>query len=273
MNRTICLLPLFLFQFSLVAQSYADSIAYGVQVAREVSFQDAYTYFLRLEQQIPPKDTNRLEVTKVLIELGAELEQYFRENEEFEKALPYSQKIYALLKANQKSLPESYTRRFPFALKNQVVSHVGLGQYEEADVLRRELYRMNKKGELPDGIDEYFNFDFFRLDSLNIWGYEWFEPLPKNRFNRSFSKVVYYIYSTDEAGQDKDQLYRLHVLMFHGEAKFDYVLTKRLAKATGEVSGTLYCYTYQEEIDFAKLKADVVQVVQGNLNPCMEDKE
>ncbi len=95
-------------------------------------------------------------------------------------------------------------------------------------------------------------------------GYEWYAELPKDRFSSSFTKVVYYVYSTLEDGSDDQQLYRLHVLMFHGEdASFDYVLTKYLDTAQDESHGTLYAYTYNEEIDFEKLHKDVIRVLEG----------
>jgi hypothetical protein len=82
--------------------------------------------------------------------------------------------------------------------------------------------------------------------------------------------VVYYVYSTNPDGTDKEQLYRLHVLMFHKldeNTPFDYVLTKRLETATNEKSGTLYAYTYKENIDFKKLEADIREVLKGNYQP------
>ncbi|MBC6994938.1 hypothetical protein QWY85_15730 [Neolewinella lacunae] len=165
-------------------------------------------------------------------------------------------------------------RKLPFSLKNQIVSNFGLKNYTAADSLRNALYDLYRNESLPDGIDEFFNYDFFKIDSLNIWGYEWFEELPSDRFSSSFTKIVYYVYSTDDEGNDKDQLYRLHVLMYHGNSdKFDYVLTKRLETATNEISGTLWCYTYKDKIDLEKLKMDVMKVINGELNPCLSEKE
>jgi len=153
-------------------------------------------------------------------------------------------------------------------IKNVIVSYFGLGNYEKCQEYKNMLYEAYNSKTLPDGINEYFNFDYFRLDNVNIWGYEWFEELPKDRNSKSFSKVVYYIYSTNPDGSDKDQLYRLHVLMFHGNNKeFDYVMTKRLETAKEEIAGTLYSYTYKEDIDYEKLHNDVIQIIKGNLEP------
>jgi hypothetical protein len=57
--------------------------------------------------------------------------------------------------------------------------------------------------------------------------------------------------------------------MFHKidpEIEFDYVLTKRVETAKKETSGTLYAYTYKENIDYEKLLNDVREVLKGNLD-------
>jgi hypothetical protein len=133
-----------------------------------------------------------------------------------------------------------------------------------------KLYAAYKDKKLPEGIEEYYNFEKFVFDDKNIWGYEWFEELPEDRFSSSFSKIVYYVYSRNSDGSDKDQLYRLHVLMFHNidpSNKIDYVLTKRLATATDEVSGTLYAYAYTSPVDYEKLRADIREVLKGKYEP------
>ena len=141
-------------------------------------------------------------------------------------------------------------------------------KYDEAEKYKKILYDAYKKKTLQEGIDEFFNFDYFTFEDKNIWGYEWYEELPKDRFSKSFTKVVYYIYSTDEEGNDKDQLYRLHVLMFHGTGQdFDYVLTKRNETDNSTPAATLYGYYYKKDIDYKKLKQDVIEVLKGNLYP------
>jgi len=149
-----------------------------------------------------------------------------------------------------------------------------LGQLDNAKKYKDLLYKAWKLQQLPTGLDQYFNFSFFKWEGKNVWGYEWFEELPENRFEKSFSKIVYYIYSTNPDGTDKDQLYRLHVLMFHkmdSTVKFDYVLTKRLEKATNEPQGTLYAYTYTKDIDYKKLQADIMEVLKGNYEGDMKN--
>ena len=157
-----------------------------------------------------------------------------------------------------------------FMYKNLVVGYFDKEVIDKAKKYQELLYKAYKKEELPEGINHYYNFEFVKLDDKNIWGYEWFEKIPKDRFSASFSKIVYYIYSTNPDGTDKDELYRLHVLMFHTNdksIKFDYVLTKRIETATEEVGGTLYSYTYSDPIDIMKLRQDIREVIIGNSEP------
>lgn len=145
-----------------------------------------------------------------------------------------------------------------------IVAYFGLNQAEKAMPYRDKLYAAYQAGSLPEGIDHFYNFEFFVSKGLNIWGYEWFEELPEDRFSSSFSKIVYYVYSQNPDGSDKDQLYRLHVLMFHNldpSIKIDYVLTQRWEEGENRYSSSLYDYTYTEPVDFSKLRSDIRAVI------------
>ena len=230
-----------------------------------------YQILKLLETQV--KESNKLynNILGYQIEVVTFLERESRMNEDFETSLKYSLEALNLIEKGKKifkKFDKNFADREPFMIKNVGVSYFGLKKYEEAKKYKEWLYKAHKQKKLPEGIDEYFNFDYFRWEDKNIWGYEWFAELPKNRFSSSFTKVVYYVYSTNPDGSDKDQLYRLHVLMFHGnDQPFDYVMTKRLETATNEVSGTLYAYTYKKDIDFEKLHNDVIEILKGNLQP------
>ena len=152
-----------------------------------------------------------------------------------------------------------------------MLSLFGLGRIDEAKLWMKKMYKANEQHLLPKGIDHYFNFEFFRMGDKNVWAYEWFDELPEDRHSTSFSKIVYYIYSSNADGTDKDQLYRLHVLMFHGSNKnFDYVLDRRFNTGKGEVGGGLFQYTYKEDIDYIKLKSDVKEVISNQSKSMME---
>tara|TARA_R110001592_G_C13174751_1_gene750192 strand:- start:3732 stop:4397 length:666 start_codon:yes stop_codon:yes gene_type:complete len=196
------------------------------------------------------------------------LESASRLSEDFQTSLDYGLEALEFIKKGMKRFDGEFAKRAPFMVKNIVVSYFGIGDYVKGQEYKDLLYKAYEHKTLPEGLDEFFNFDFFTLDDKNVWGYEWYAELPKDRFSSSFTKAIYYVYSRNPDGSDKDQLYRLHVLMFHGDNEnFDYVMDKRLETATNEVSGTLYSYTYKEDIDYKKLHNDVIEIIKGNLQP------
>ena len=260
----LTLIPLISFgqENFLKEYSYADSLIQSNQI------DSGYLKLKELEAKIPDSDTLYDYTLWYLTGIVTHLESISRSSEDFQSSLDYGLEALELIKKGIKRFDSEFAKREPFMIKNVVVSYFGLGDYAKGQEYKDLLYKAYKDKKLPDGLDEYFNFDFFTLDDKNIWGYEWFAELPKDRFSSSFTKVVYYVYSTNPDGSDKDQLYRLHVLMFHGDNEhFDYVMDKRLDTATDEISGTLYSYTYKEDIDYKKLHNDVIQIVKGNLQP------
>ena len=247
--------------------NYADSIQQVNHWIDIGEYGQAYFEARRLEATIPPTDSSYLDVVDLSVQLATAIEKFLRLDEQYAEALPYARAITKLIRKNPGKLGANYEKRVPFSIKNQLVNSFGMEDLERADSLRGVLYEMQAEGKLFEGLDEFFNYDFFRYDSLNIWGYEWFAELPEDRYGSSFTKVVYYVYSTDEEGQDKDQLYRLHVLMYHGDNEnFDYVLTLY----RGEARQTLYCYYYKEDIDYVKLRNDVKAVLSGDFQPCIK---
>jgi hypothetical protein len=233
-------------------------------------FKKAYLIFKEIEPKCDRNDTLYTYILWYYTNSATQVEKGFRENQQFDSSLHYGLEALKLIEKGKAFFDGKFASREYFMIKNIVVSYFGLGQLDNAKKYKALLYAAYKQKALPEGIDEYFNFTFFKWKDKNIWGYEWFEELPEDRFSKSFSKVIYYVYSTKADGSDKDQLYRLHVLMFHNidpSVKIDYVLTKRLETARNEVSGTLYDYTYTKDIDYAKLQADIKEVLKGNYKP------
>lgn len=234
------------------------------------NFKKAYQLFRELESRCDKTDTLYSYILWYYTGAATQIEKDFRDKELFDSSLVYGLEALQLIQKAPPYFDEKFAAREYWMTKNIVVSYFGLGQLDNAQKYKEILYQAYRDKKLPDGIDKYFNFTFFKWQDKNVWGYEWFEELPEDRFSKSFSKVVYYVYSTNPDGTDKDQLYRLHVLMFHKidpTVKFDYVLTKQLATAKNEVSGTLYAYTYGKDIDYKKLQADIREVLKGNYNP------
>lgn len=259
---------LLLFSLSLVfcygqanfQQKYIDA----ENLIRENKIEDAYLKFKELEQELPQTDSLYGYALWNHVQIVTHLEQSSRLEQNFEKSLRYGLEALELIKIGKVLFDDEFVKREAFMVKNLVVSNVGLGRYEKAKEYKSKLYQLYKEDTLPEGIDEYFNFDYFKWEDKNIWGYEWYADLPKDRMSSSFTKIVYYVYSTLPDGSDDQQLFRLHVLMFHAEdGPFDYVLTKYLDTAQNEPQGTLYAYTYNEDIDFEKLHEDVIRVLEG----------
>ncbi|HRG90370.1 MAG TPA: hypothetical protein PLW44_15205 [Chitinophagales bacterium] len=198
------------------------------------------------------------------------LEKEQRLNEKWDSALIYAMEVLAAIEKGENYFKDKFAIRKYWMYKNIIVSYFGLRDLNNAKKYQQKLYAGYKNKTLPVGLDQYYNFEFFKWQGKNVWGYEYYPQLGDPETEGSFSKIVYYIYSTKEDGTDKDQLYRLHVLKFHkfdNSTKFDYVLTKRLDAATEEVSGTFYSYTYNKQIDYQKLMADIREVLNGNYNP------
>lgn len=231
------------------------------------NYHTAYNILKDIEPRCSVKDTLYDDILWYYVNAASQLERTFRSAEQFDSSLYYGLRALKIIKRGRPYFEENFAKRESFMTKNIVVSYNGLGKLEKAEQYKKILYKAYKDKKLPEGMDEYFNFSFFKFEDKNIWGYEWFEELPEDRFSKSFSKIVYYVYSTLEDGSDDKQLYRLHVLMFHNidpSNNIDYVLTKRLATAKNEKSGTLYAYTYKKNIDYVKLKKDIIQVLKGN---------
>jgi hypothetical protein len=270
MKKIFTLLFLTISVFSYGQTEVLKKYMLGDSLMQSNNFTEAYRIFRDIEPKCDKKDTLYNYILWYYTSSATQIEKAFRDKQQFDSSLYYGLEALKLIEKGKPYFDERFASRESFMTKNVVVSYFGLGQLENAKKCKDILYKAYKEKKLPEGIDKYFNFSFFKWEGKNVWGYEWFAELPENRFESSFSKVVYYVYSTNPDGTDKDQLYRLHVLMFHKideSVKFDYVLTKYLETAKNEVSGTLYAYTYTKDIDYQKLQADIKEVLKGNYEP------
>lgn len=261
----------FLLLFTLTKVFAQTDIAAEFRRAESLLEQDdalqALAILERIEPLCTPEDTLYNYILWYHTAALTAAESHYRMQERFDSALIYSTRALDKIRAVKLRFDARFAAREYWMIKNVIVSYFGQKQYAEARKFQDELYTARKKKKLPEGIDEYYNFSFFRYGDKNIWGYEWYPELGDPETQGSYSKIVYYVYSTNPDGSDKDQLYRLHVLKFHKtdkSVKIDYVLTKRLETAQNEKSGTLYAYTYTKNIDYARLEADIRQVLAGN---------
>lgn len=198
------------------------------------------------------------------------LESNSREQYDTDNSIKYSKEFIQLADKHPSHIDAGVLAKKYFMVKNLIVAYFEKEDLATAKKYQDQLYKAYKKGDLPEGIDHFYNFEFFKWEDKNIWGYEWYKKIPKDRLSSSFTKIIYYIYSTNPDGTDKDQLYRLHVLMFHktdNSTKFDYVLTKKVEKENSVVGGTLYDYTYKDPIDYVKLRKDIREILKKNPEP------
>ena len=201
----------------------------------------AYKLLKEIETKCDKKDTLYRYILWSYVITTTELEKYYRTNEKFDLSLQYGIEALQLIEDGTKIFTKDFTEKAYWMRKNLIISYFGLGQFNNAKKHRDFLYKAYKKKELPEGIDAFFNFDYFKLNGLNVWGYEFYPELPNNRFSSSFTKIVYYVYSTNPDGTDNEELYRFHVLMFHQESKetsFDYLLEKQCETENSTVSGS-----------------------------------
>jgi len=270
MKKTLIIIFLSLTTFAfgqteiLIKYNQADSL---LQVD---SYIEACKILKEIEPKCDKKDTLYKYILWYYVNATSELESQTRLTEQFETSLKYGLEALDLIQKGKSNFDDKFASREFWMNKNIIVSYFGLGQYDKAKKHRDILYKAYKENKLPKGIDGYFNFDFFKLNDKNIWAYEWYPELPKDRFSSSFTKIVYYVYSTNDDGTDKDQLYRFHVLMFHQDeknTKFDYLLEKQMETNEATISGSYFQYTYKKDIDYKKLKDDIKEIIIKEIEP------
>ena len=237
---------------------------------RANNYYEGYKILKEIEPKINKKaDLYRKMIWQFVVST-TKLESQNRMQEQWDSSLKYGLEALEYIKKGIPMFDKDFAAREFWMNKNIIVSYFGLGKLDLAQKHKDFLYKAYKTKKLPDGIDEYFNYSFFKWKDRNIWCYEWFPALPSDRFSTSFTKVVVYVYSTNPDGSDKDQLFRFHVLMFHHDskgAKFDYILERQMEADGATISGSYYSYVYQEKIDYVKLKKDVLEILDNDIKP------
>lgn len=255
-----------LFPFVAFAQTEADYL-YVDSLLQNGHQDEAYNYAKNKHVNTKPSDSLYKDAVIMHFIVADYYQRFLFTHNAYKKSLIINQEMLEIIQTHKNMFTKEFSDQTYFIYRNMIVCYTGLGDYKKAQKYRSLLYKAKKKEYLPCEYElcHYFNFDFIKLDTLNVWGYEWYDQLPKERFSQSFTKIVYYVYSTDANGNDKELLYRLHVLMFHGiQQKFDYIMDKRIQTENGEISGSMYSYTYKEDIDFEKLHNDVLEIVKEN---------
>ena len=233
----------------------------------------AYQLIKKLERHVLKSDSLYPFVLESKIIALMELEKEARRSANFEKSLEFGLETMQSFQLGKTFLKADILKNEYLMTKNLIVSYFGSGNIEQGLEWKEKLYRFHKAGLLPRGMQVYFNFDFFTVDDLNVYGYEWFAEYPKSPYDKSnFTKLVYYVYTQKPDGSDDQQLYRLTLQKFNGTARnMDYVLTKKSGSGPDETSVTLYAYPYVKKIDYQKLQNDVREIAGGNIQNYFKD--
>lgn len=233
----------------------------------------AYQLIKKLERHVLKSDSLYPFVLESKIIALMELEKEARRTANFEKSLEYGLETMQSFQLGKTFLKADILKNEYLMTKNLVVSYFGSGNIEQGLEWKEKLYRFHKAGLLPRGMQVYFNFDFFTVDDLNVYGYEWFDEYPTSPYDKSnFTKVVYYVYTQKRDGSDDQQLYRLALEKFNGTARnMDYVLTKKSGSGPTETSVTLYAYPFVRKIDYQKLQKEVREIAEGNIKNYFKD--
>lgn len=260
----------FIFSLIIFSQTTNEKYLKADDFLKENNIPEAYKIYKEIKPQIQKNDTLYKYVIWYYVGTTIELEKTFRLREDFNNSLNYGLEALSLIQENRDLFDQVFAEKEPWMTKNIIVSYFSLGKIEEAKKYKEILYKNYKEKTLPKGIDEYFNYDFFKLKDKNIWGYEWYPELPDDRFSSSFTKIVYYVYSTNPDGTDKDQLVRFHVLMYHQDGKntkFDYLLERQIETDEATISGSYYQYTYKKDIDYKKLRENIIEIITKDIEP------
>lgn len=229
---------------------------------------EAYTAFKTLKSQLIEKDALYTDVVKYLTASTTELEQSARLKGDYQTSLKYSLEAVDLLKGNTSNFDGNASNKELLMNQNIIVAYTGLEKYADANSYKQVLYNRNRENTLPMALSGYFNSEYFKVGDKNVWVYEWYDDAFSERVSNNFSKVVYFVYSTDADGQNKESLYRLHLLP--NKDKGNYSLEKQFDRNTKQFGSKFNQVTFAKELDYKALKKEVITIIAQGLTPSNE---
>jgi tetratricopeptide (TPR) repeat protein len=219
----------------------ADSSYFDYQ-----DYKSAIDLYNKILNKLNPSDKDYNYVVDKIAKSLFYVEQQVREENDFLKSIEYSKEFITIIEKEEKYIDKEIVTKKYWMYKNIVMDYFALGKKDEAKPYQDKLYQAYNNKELPEGINQYYCFEKFVHNNLNVWGYEWFAKLGDKETEGSFSKHVYYIYSRDSIDNDKDLLFTLHTVKIHklkGDEP-DFVLTKRTYNNNQEQSESIWNCTF-----------------------------
>jgi hypothetical protein len=189
--------------------------------------------------------------------------------DDWNKAIELADGLIKALDADKDVLDPVLLDKRYWATKDLIVAYFGLGQRNKARPFQAVLYEAYEQKRLPEGLDRAYNFEKFVHDGLNVWGYESYAELPDLEPGTSFSKHVYYVFSRDDRGNDKEELFTLETAAVHKLTPDlpDFVLTKRIRGGESLRSETYWEFTFNDPVDYEKLHQAVIEILKGGAKP------
>lgn len=275
----ISLLLCFLIPFAN-AQTAADRYNYATALGDEGQVDKGYVIIDSLLKKVDKKDTLYNYVLYMAGAMTAKLSMECTFSQRWKEGISYSNTFLTLYNDNKEFFDTQLEGRLYWVYKNLLVASRALKLNSAFDKYRKVLYAAYKKGGLlPDPLDQYFNFEFFKWEGCNVWGYEWYPEIGDPETKGSYSKHVYYIYSTKPNGDDDKQLFTLQTVKIHkidNSVKGDYVLTFRRYSENGDYSKTHWKAVFKAPVDYDKLHDAVVDyldtIIKPQLSEFLEDK-
>jgi len=235
----------------------------------EKQYDSAYTYFTSLKNNIVTSDSFAKEIAFGLTASLFFKEAIAKDAGEWDNTIRFAKELLNDLTMYRTAMGGELGGKRYYAYRDLVVAYFGLGKKDSASKYQSILYEAYSNKLLPEGIDQYYNFEKITWKGLNIWGYEWYPNLGDKEAEGSFSKQVYYIYSTNANGTDKKQLFRLHTIKVNkpapGSPSADYVLTYiKSNRDHSEDSKTLWEYPFTNPIHYDELHKAVLDYLEKN---------
>lgn len=241
-------------QLAAQTDSYTAYINANV-LLRTGLIKEARPVFRQLEERMSDEDTLYAYVLWYYTATLTELEERSRLAEDWSESLKLAKEALGVIEKGKPYFDRRFKQREYWMTNNMIVSYFGLNKLEKAKQLQEKLHKAYAQYKLPKGIKEYYNFEYFKQDSLNVWGYEMY-PKPDGS-----SKILYFIYNTHADGTDYNLQYSLELIKKGLEKEYQLTIRKN------EELSALQTYTYPAPLDYSKLREDVRQVVSNRGAP------
>ena len=272
--QLICIIFLTTCSHSALSQDHAARFAQAGKLFAAGEIEKALQIVNELDESGTVDDDLKKDIRWARLGAFSALAKQARNKLEWAAAQKHTKQVLDILEKSNGEFTGDFfkqleNRKF-FAYKNMILACNGLDELEDAQTYKDRLYRAFRQKRLPKGLDEYFNFEFDRVNKLNVWGYEYFSTKSEPNSDDESPKYVYHVYSTNEDGTDKTPAFLLvlvEIPKINKDDKTVFALSKRWMVDGEEQRKTLYNQTYTDPVNLKKLRTDVRKLVKEFSEP------